>query len=209
MSGQSLGASSSAPAPPVLDALMVRVGTGDRDALAEVYDATASRAFGLALRVVRDRSLAEDVTQEAYLDIWRKGANFDPERGTAWGWIFMVVHGKAVNLTRSAQSRSKRDEVYFREARHAQWTASEDPTGDYVLATSEGRRVRFALAQLTAIQRESVELAYFGGYTCTEIARMTGVPQGTAKSRMRDGLIRLRDLMGAPDDAAASATASS
>ena len=204
MSSQSQAASRSAPAPSALEALMVQVGTGDREALALVYDATASRAFGLAFRVVRDRSHAEDVTQEAYLDIWRKGANFDPERGTALGWIFMVVHGKAVNFVRSAQSRSKRDEVYFREARHAQRTASEDPTGDYVLATSESRRVRLALAQLTAIQRESVELAYFGGYTCTEIALMTEVPQGTAKSRMRDGLITLRDLMGAPDKSTAS-----
>jgi RNA polymerase sigma-70 factor (ECF subfamily) len=171
---------------------------GDRAAFAEVYDATASGAFGLALRVVRDRSHAEDVIQEAYLHIWRKGANFDPQRGTAMGWIFMVVHGKAVDRVRSAQSRSNRDEVYFRESRYAEQTSPQDPTGDLVLATSEGRRVRFALSQLTAVQRQSVELAYFGGYTCTEIARMTGVPLGTAKSRMRDGLLKLRDLMGAP-----------
>ena len=177
---------------------MTRVRTGDRDAFAEVYDATASGAFGLALRVVRDRFYAEDVVQEAYLDIWRKGATFDPQRGTAMGWIFMVVHSKAVDRVRSTQSRSNRDERYFRESRNAAQTSPQDPTGDIVLATSEGRRARFALSQLTEIQRQSVELAYLGGYTCTEIARMTGVPLGTAKSRMRDGLLKLRDLMDAP-----------
>ena len=176
---------------------MTRVGAGDHDAFAEVYDATAPGAFGLALRVVRDRSHAEDVIQEAYLHIWRMGANFDPKRGTATGWIFMVVHGKAIDRVRSTQSRSNRDEIYFRESRYAEQTAPQDPTGDLVAATSEGQRVRFALSQLTAVQRESVELAYLGGYTCTEIARMTGVPLGTAKSRMRDGLLKLRDLMGA------------
>ena len=177
---------------------MTRVGAGDLDAFAQLYDATASRAFGLALRVIRDRSHAEDVVQEAYLHIWRKGARYDPERGAALGWIFMVVHGKAVDRVRSVQSGSNRDEVYTREGRHAEQTASQDPTGDLVEATSEGRRVRFALSQLTAVQRESVELAYLGGYTCTEVARMTGVPLGTAKSRMREGLLKLRDLMGAP-----------
>lgn len=179
---------------------MTRVTTGDGEAFAELYEATAPGAFGLALRVVRDRSHAEEVIQEAYVHIWRRSAHFDPKRGTAKGWIFMVVHGKAVDRVRSAQSRSNRDEVYFRERRYAEQTCSQDPTGDLVLATSESRRVQFALSQLTEIQRQSVELAYYSGYTCTEIARMTGVPLGTAKSRMRDGLLRLRDQMGGPQE---------
>ncbi len=178
--------------------MMRRVGTGDGDALAEVYDVTAPRAFGLALRVVRSRSLAEDVTQDAYLEIWRKSGSFDPARGTAMGWIMMLVHGKAVSCVRSAQARSNRDAAYAREDRHAERTTSQDPTGDQALAASEGMRVRLALAQLSEVQRESIELAYFDSYTCTEIARITHVPLGTAKSRMRDGLIRLRVLMGTP-----------
>ncbi len=198
MQGTHRTLSSSVPGVATLDELMRRVGTGDGDALAEVYDVTASRAFGLALRVVRNRSLAEDVTQDAYLEIWRKSGSFDPTRGTAMGWILMLVHGKAVNCVRSAQARSNRDEAYAREDLQAERTTSQDPTGDQVLAASEGMRVRLALAQLTVVQRQSIELAYFDAYTCTEIARITQVPLGTAKSRMRDGLIRLRDLMGVP-----------
>lgn len=190
--------SSSVPDPATLDEMLRRVGTGDGDALAEVYDVTAPRAFGLALRVVHNRSLAEDVTQDAYLEIWRKSGSFDPTRGTAMGWIMMLVHRKAVNCVRSAQARSNRDAAYAREDRQDELTSSQDPTADQVLAASEGTRVRRALAQLPAVQRESIELAYFDAYTCTEIARITQVPLGSAKSRMRDGLIRLRDLMGVP-----------
>ncbi len=189
---------------PALESLLTLAGTGDREAFAGVYDATASQAFGVALRVARDRAHAEDVTQEAYLDIWLKGAKFDPLRGSALGWILTVVHRRAIDRVRSTQSRSTREGVYTRHDQASVALLPHDPTGDLAVATSEGERVRLALTLITKIQRESIELAYFGGHTCGEVAQLTGVPLGTAKSRIRDGLIGLRDLLGAPDNGAAA-----
>ncbi len=189
-----------------LESLLTQAGDGDREAFAGVYDATASRAFGVALRVARDRAHAEDVTQEAYLDIWLKGAKFDPLRGSALAWILTVVHRRAIDRVRSSQSRSTREAVYTRDDRASEAFLPHDPTGDLALATSEGQRVRLALTRITTVQRESIELAYFGGHTSREVAQLTGVPLGTAKSRIRDGLIGLRDLLGAPDNGAATMT---
>ncbi len=193
-------------AAPALESLLTQAGTGDRDAFSGVYDATASRAFGVALRVARDRAHAEDVTQEAYLDIWLTGAKFDPLRGSALAWILTVVHRRAIDRVRSTQSRSNREAVYTRDDRASEALVAHDPTGDLAVATAEGERVRIALTRITKIQRESIELAYFGGHTCGEVAQLTGVPLGTAKSRIRDGLIGLRDLLGAPDNGAAALT---
>ncbi len=142
-----------APVGPDLSELLRASARGDQAAFAQLYDATASRVHGLALRVVRDPAQAEEVTQEAYLEIWRTAARFDPSRGSALSWLLTLTHRKAVDR-------------------------------------------RGALASLTAVQREAVELAYFGGYTHTEVATMLELPVGTAKTRIRDGLIRLRDAMG-------------
>ncbi len=204
-----LGPDTPAVAPQSLEVLLTQAGHGDRTAFADMYDATASRAFGVALRVARDRTDAEDVTQEAYLDIWRKGDAFDPNRGSALAWIMTVVHRKAVDRVRATQSRANRELVYSRDDLEAARTTPSDPTGDLVSATSEGLRVRLALTRITQVQRASIELAYFQGHTYSEVARITDVPLGTAKSRIRDGLIGLRDLLGAPENGAAPLTPAS
>lgn len=172
--------------------LLQRSSRGDEAAFAQVYDATSSRAYGLALRVVRNPAQAEEVVQEAYLDAWRSSSRYEPSRGSALGWLLTIVHRKAVDRVRSAEAASQRDATYHRETQQVE----HDQTAESAHASLEAQRVRGAVATLTAVQREAVELAFFGGYTHTEVATMLDVPVGTAKTRIRDGLIRLRDAMG-------------
>ncbi len=193
------GASNSEEAPvPATDqasglaALLKRAGRGDKDAFAELYDATSARVFGLAVRVVRDPAQAEEVAQESYLELWRGSARFDPDRGSAIAWILTIVHRKAVDRVRSAEASSRRDTSYHQKNS----TVEHDTTAEAAHASMEAHRVRGALTSLTDVQREALELAYFGGYTHTEVATMLDLPLGTAKTRIRDGLIRLRDTMG-------------
>ncbi|QIK75043.1 ECF RNA polymerase sigma factor SigK [Nocardioides piscis] len=175
-----------------LGELLQLASRGDEAAFAELYDATSARAYGLALRVVRNPAHAEEVTQEAYLDAWRTSSRFDPARGSAAGWLLTIVHRKAVDRVRSAEAATARDENYRRESQ----VTEHDTTVESAHASLEAQRVRGAVAGLTEVQREAVELAFFGGYTHTEVASMLDVPVGTAKTRIRDGLIRLRDAMG-------------
>lgn len=179
-----------------LSTALRRCAGGDRQAFSEVYDATSARAFGLSVRVLRDRAQAEDAVQEAYLQIWRQSARFDPDRGSAISWILMIVHGTAVSQVRSSQSRSTREEVYERESDPLR-IGREDPTGAAADASMDAQRVRLALSQLTDLQRTAIEMAYFEGRTHTEVAGLIGIPLGTAKTRIRDGLLRLRDVMAA------------
>ncbi len=172
--------------------LMQRSGRGDEGAFAELYDATSARAYGLALRVVRNPAHAEEVVQEAYLDAWRTSTRFDPARGSLMGWLLTIVHRKAVDRVRSAEAASARDEVYHRESQPTE----RDTTVEAAHTSLDAQRVRGAVAALTNVQREAVELAFLGGYTHTEVATMLEVPIGTAKTRIRDGLIRLRDALG-------------
>jgi RNA polymerase sigma-70 factor, ECF subfamily len=172
--------------------LLKRSGRGDQAAFAQLYDAVAGRVFGLALRVVRDPAQAEEVCQEALLDLWRTSARYDPAQGSAISWIFTLVHRKAVDRVRSAEASTRRDTSYHHRNQHVE----HDTTAEAVEASFEARRVRTALESLTPVQREALELAYFGGYTHTEVASMLDLPIGTAKTRIRDGLIRLRDTMG-------------
>lgn len=172
--------------------LLKRSSRGDESAFAEWYDATSSRAFGLAVRVLRDRALAEEVTQETYLDCWRHASRFDPAKGSALAWLLTIVHRKAVDRVRSAESAGRRDAAYG----HREITVAHDETAESATASIEATRVRSALADLTTRQREAVELAFLGGYTHTEVAAMLELPLGTAKTRIRDGLIRLRDALG-------------
>jgi RNA polymerase sigma-70 factor (ECF subfamily) len=178
----------------ILSALLKRSGRGDKAAFAELYDATSARVYGLAVRVVRDPAQAEEVAQEAYLEIWRGSARFDDTRGSAIAWILTIVHRKAVDRVRSAEASSRRDTTYQQK----NTTVEHDTTADAAHASMEAHRVRSALTSLTAVQREALELAYFGGYTHTEVATLLDLPVGTAKTRIRDGLIRLRDTMGVP-----------
>ncbi len=195
--GAPSGAFPSTGAPPPasrdeLPGLLQRCSRGDEDAFARLYDATSARAYGLALRVVRNPAQAEEVVQEAYLDAWRSSSRFDPARGSAMGWLLTIVHRKSVDRVRSAEASSHRDATYERETR----PMDHDQTAESAQTSLEGQRVRGAVATLTPVQREAVELAFFGGYTHTEVANLLDVPVGTAKTRIRDGLIRLRDAMG-------------
>lgn len=178
--------------PSDLAGLLHLVGTGDQHALAQVYDLVAPRVFGLALRVVRDRALAEEVTQEVFLEVWRSAPRFDERRGSAISWLLTIAHRRAVDRVRSAEASSARDTTYHQGAAEP----AHDATAEAAHASFEARRVRQALATLTEIQREALELVYFGGYTHTEVAAMLDLPVGTAKTRIRDGLIRLRDTIG-------------
>jgi RNA polymerase sigma-70 factor (ECF subfamily) len=172
--------------------LLKRSSRGDESAFAEWYDATSARAFGLAVRVLRDRAQAEEVTQESYLDCWRHASRFDSAKGSAIGWFLTIVHRKSVDRVRSAEASGRRDAAYG----HREQTVPHDETAEAATASLEATRVRSALADLTTKQREAVELAFLGGYTHTEVAAMLDLPIGTAKTRIRDGLIRLRDALG-------------
>ena len=165
---------------------------GDQQAFARLYDATSARVFGLAVRVVRDPAQAEEVTQEAFLEIWRTASRFDPGRGSPLAWLLTITHRKAVDRVRSAEAATRRDTTYHEQNQPVE----HDSTAEAAHASLEAHRVRGALAALTEVQREAVGLAYLGGYTHTEVATMLDLPVGTAKTRIRDGLIRLRDAMG-------------
>lgn len=180
-----------APGPDLVELLRLS-SRGDEAAFAQLYDATASRVHGLALRVVRDPAQAEEVTQEAFLDIWRTASRFDPDRGSPLAWMLTITHRKAVDRVRSAESSTRRDVTYEQQNQ----PVAHDVTAEAAQASIEARRVRGALATLTEVQREAVGLAFLGGYTHTEVATMLDLPVGTAKTRIRDGLIRLRDALG-------------
>ncbi|GAA4749316.1 sigma-70 family RNA polymerase sigma factor [Nocardioides endophyticus] len=179
-------------AAPDLADLLRRAGRADEAAFARLYDATSSRVFGLALRVVRDPAQAEEVTQEVFLEIWRTAGRFDETKGSPFAWILTITHRKAVDRVRSAEASTRRDTTYHQSNQ----PTDHDTTVEAVQASLEARRVRGALKTLTDVQQEAIGLAYFGGYTHTEVATMLDLPVGTAKTRIRDGLIRLRDALG-------------
>jgi len=186
------GASASSSVNTELAGLIKASSLGDEAAFAELYDATAARLFGLILRTVRDRAQAEEVTQDAYLDIWRNSSRFDPGLGSALSWLMTIGHRKAVDRVRTAEATRRRDTAY--EARDQ--AAPFDQTVEDAHRNLDAQRVRRALNTLTDSQRGALELAYFGGYTHREVATMLDLPLGTAKTRIRDGLIRLRDTLG-------------
>lgn len=165
---------------------------GDQQAFARVYDATSAKLYGLVLRVLRNPALAEEVAQECFLEIWRQSSRYDPERGSALAWMLTIAHRRAVDRVRAVEASERRDLTYEQASR----TPEHDSTAEAVESTLDAQRVRAALQGLTEAQREAIELAYFGGYTHTEVAAMLDLPLGTAKTRIRDGLIRLRDTMG-------------
>jgi len=173
--------------------LLRRCARGDESAFGEFYDATSARAWGMALRVLRNRAHAEEVLQEAYLQVWRQSGRFDPSRGSVGAWLLTIVHRTAVDRVRSAEASSRREQTYLDKSHVA---PEPDATGLAATASIEAGRVRAALGDLTELQRQAVELAYWGGYTHTEVAGILDIPVGTAKTRIRDGLIRLRDTLG-------------
>lgn len=175
-----------------LTAMLRAVAKGDEDTFGQLYDETAPRVHGLVLRVLRNPAQAEEVTQEVYLEIWRRASNYDPDRGSPFAWLMTLAHRRAVDRVRSSQSATARDESWEARTREVHF----DTTAETVTARLEARRVRSALETLTRAQREAVSLAYLGGYTHREVASLLDLPLGTAKTRIRDGLIRLRDQMG-------------
>lgn len=190
--GNPVPGESAAPRQPDLSELLRASARGDERAFAELYDATSRRLYGLVVRVVRDPAQAEEVAQEAFLEIWRTSARFDPARGSAMSWMMTIAHRKAVDRVRSAEAASRRDQTYDATTQERAY----DITAEEVERSLEGQRVRTALESLTETQRGAVQLAYFGGYTHNEVAALLGIPLGTAKTRIRDGLIRLRDTLG-------------
>ncbi len=179
-------------AAPTADELLLRVAGGDRDAFSGLYDLVAPMVFGITRRVLRDPAQAEEVTQEVMLEAWRQATRFDADRGSASTWIATMAHRRAVDRVRSAQASSDREQRSAeRDAVPAYDVVAEEVEGKF-----EQQQVRRALRGLTELQREAVTLAYYGGYTYREVAVKLDVPLGTVKTRMRDGLIRLRDTLG-------------
>ena len=170
------------------EALVALVERGDEAALGELYDRFGRPAYGLALRILRDEALAEDAVQEAFVSVWRTAARFVPERARAATWILTLVHRRAVDLVRREEHR-----------RAEPLESAPEPAGASTEESAwlrlEGERVRAALRKLPDQQRETIELAYFGGFTQSELADRLGQPLGTIKSRMFAGLTRLRELL--------------
>ncbi len=170
------------------EALVALVARSDEGALAELYDRVGGIAYGLAYRVLWDESLAEDAVQEAFLGLWRAAATFIPERAKASTWILTLVHRRAVDLVRREERRRSEP---LDEAPEASTGSAEDSAW----LQFERERVQSALRELPDQQREALELAYYGGFTQSELAERLGQPLGTIKSRMFSGLSRLRELL--------------
>ena len=173
------------------EALVLLAARSEQHALAELYDRYGRTAYGLALRILRDEALAEDAVQEAFLAIWRTAARFVPERGKASTWIFTLVHRRAVDIVRREQHR--RTDALDDVAEPGGASVDEE-----AWLRLQRERVQDALRQLPDQQREALELAYYGGFTQSELAERLGQPLGTIKSRMFAGLSRLRELLGDP-----------
>ena len=175
-----------------LAALMARSARGHEDAFAELYDLTSSRIHAIVLRVLRSPDHAAEVTQEVYVEVWRQSARYSPDKGSVVGWMTTMAHRRAVDRVRSVSSETARDERYA----YSGTVRDVDQVWDSVEQKIDVERVRKGMASLTTIQREALTLAYFGGYTQSQVAQLLKLPLGTVKTRIRDGLIGLRDALG-------------
>ncbi|WP_440713735.1 ECF RNA polymerase sigma factor SigK [Gordonia sp. FQ] len=174
-----------------LEDLLARIATGDHEAFAELYDRTSSRLYGMVVRVLRDQGYSEEVTQEVYLQVWREAGRFRPEQGSPMSWLLTIGHRRAVDRVRSESSASERESRYGR----VESVDSAYGVDEVVVARSEAERVRECLGSLTDRQFEAVTLSYYEGLTYREVARHLAVALPTVKSRIRDGLKRLRGCL--------------
>jgi RNA polymerase sigma-70 factor, ECF subfamily len=175
-----------------LDRLLLAAGRGDAEALGHLYDALGPAVFGLARRVIRDPARAEEVTQDVFVSVWRFATRFDPAKGSARTWVMTLTHRRAVDVVRSEEAATRREQTVAAQERP--YDSVQEQATDRV----EAQRVRGCLGSLTELQREAVTLAYYGGYTYPEVSSLLQVNLSTVKTRMRDGLIRLRDCLGGP-----------
>jgi RNA polymerase sigma-70 factor, ECF subfamily len=179
--------------PPSLDGeLMARVARGDTEAFSTLFDLLSPRVYGLIRRVLRNPALSEEVTQEVMVEIWRTASRYDDARGSVSSWALTMAHRRAIDRVRSEQAASDRDHAVG--ARSAE--IDFDQVSDAVVNQFEAEQVRRCLGSLTELQRESITLAYYQGYTYTEVATLLEAKVPTVKARMRDGLVRLRDCLG-------------
>jgi RNA polymerase sigma-70 factor, ECF subfamily len=178
------------PGPPDLGDLLRKVARGDEAAFSTLYDAVSARVFGLARRVLRDPAQAEEVAQEAFVEVWRTAGRYDPAKGSATSWIFTIAHRRAVDRVRSEQASADR------VRRVATEEVPYDEVVEEATARLEQQQVRRCMQSLTELQREAITLAYYQGYTYREVAELLEAALPTIKTRMRDGLIRLRDCLG-------------
>ena len=174
------------------ETLLTRIAGGDQQAFSALYDEFAPRVLGLIRRLLIDQAQSEEVAQEVFLEIWQTASRFDANKGGASTWILTMSHRRAVDRIRSSQSGRDRDtRIGIRD-----YQVEYDHVSETVEVTIEHERVKDAMTRLTELQRQAVSLAYYGGYSHSEVAAKLNVPIGTVKTRLRDGMIRLRDELG-------------
>ena len=173
-----------------LDKLLTHVAKGDQVAFEALYDQLAASVYGLIRKVLRNPSQAEEVTQEVLLEVWRTASRFDPARGSASTWVLTIAHRRAIDRVRAEEAASAR------EQRSAEVPAAVDEVAESVEASMDAERLRRCLAGLTELQRESITLAYYGGYSYAQVAALLDTALGTIKTRIRDGMTRLRACLG-------------
>jgi RNA polymerase sigma-70 factor, ECF subfamily len=176
---------------PDLIGLLAKVARGDHRAFELLYGELAGPVYGVVRQVLRDPAQSEEIAQEVLLEIWRTASRFDPAKGSPAAWALTIAHRRAVDRVRSEMASSRREEKAAVDA-----AGEPDDVAEMVAATLDGQRVRRCLDGLTELQRESIKLAYYGGYSYPQVAQLLGVALGTVKTRIRDGLIRMRDCLG-------------
>ena len=173
-----------------LDTLLTHVAKGDQAAFEALYDQLGASVYGLIRKVLRNPSQAEEVAQEVLLEVWRTASRFDPARGSAATWMLTIAHRRAIDRVRAEEAAAAR------EQRTAQVPTAVDEVAETVEASMDAERLRRCLAGLTELQRESITLAYYGGYSYAQVAALLDTALGTIKTRIRDGLTRLRACLG-------------